>query len=71
MGDVGEVSMVDWAFLVRGALGKGESRYLPSNYIGVGDTDTWGCEGSAGSLAMWVLQSWHGRLPPFSVLHQP
>ena len=30
MGDVGEVSMVDWTFFVGGALGKGESRYWPS-----------------------------------------
>ena len=34
MGDVGEVFVVDWAFSVERALGKGENQYWPSNYIG-------------------------------------
>ena len=40
MGDAGEVFVVDWAFLVGGASGRGEIRYWLSNYIGAGDTDT-------------------------------
>ena len=38
--------------LVGGALGKGEDRYWPSSGTGVGDTDTWGCEGFARSSSM-------------------
>ena len=50
VGDVGEVFVVDWAFSVGRALGKGENQYWPSNYIGAGDIDTWGCEGFVGVL---------------------
>ena len=69
--DVREVFVVDWAFSVGGASGRGENRYWSSNYIGARDTDTWSCEGFVGSLAMWVLWSWRGCLPPFSLLHLP
>ena len=71
MGDVGEVFVVDWAFSVGEASGRGEIRYWPSNYIGAWDNDTLGYEGFVGSLAMWVLQSQCGHLPPFSLLHLP
>ena len=39
--------------------------------IGAWDNDTLGYEGFVGSLAMWVLQSQCGHLPPFSLLHLP
>ena len=48
MGGVGEVFVVDWACLIRWALGRGEIRYWPSNCIGAGDIGTWGCEGFLG-----------------------
>ena len=52
-----------------GRWARGGIQYWPSNYIGVRNTDTWGCEGFVGSLAMWVLRSRHGYLPHFSLLH--
>ena len=69
VGDVGEVFVVDWACSIGWALGRREIRYWPSNYIGARDIGTWDCERFVGNLAMWVLWSRHGCLPPFSLLH--
>ena len=65
MGDVGEVFSFGYVLLVGGALGRGEGRYWPSSGTSVGDIDTWGCEGFAGSSVIWALQSRHGFLPLF------
>ena len=71
MGDVGEVFVVDWEFSIERVSGKGEIRYWPSSYIGAGDTGTWGYEGFVANLALWMLWSRCGHIPPFSLLHLP